>query len=169
MGLRSNSRVNRRRHRVIETLEKRVLLAGDLVGHWRADDLNAVVDDQAVGSTWTDVVGGVEASRTGTPVLAKGSVGGRSAVRFENSDGPDGLMIPSSISPLLDETDFSVVATFATSSTDLVGGTAAWLNNSGLVDANNLNFGQDWGLTMNPDGALSVGMGLGAPFASTTA
>ena len=169
MGLRSNSRVNRRRHRVIETLEKRVLLAGDLVGHWRADDLNAVVDDQAVVSTWTDVVGGVEASRTGTPVLAKGSVGGRSAVRFENSDGPDGLMIPSSISPLLDETDFSVVATFATSSTDLVGGTAAWLNNSGLVDANNLNFGQDWGLTMNPDGALSVGMGLGAPFASTTA
>ena len=89
----------------------------------------------------------------------KGAVGGRSAIRFETSDGVDGIKVAGSSSPLRTAEDFSVVATFATASTDLQGAQDQWYLNSGLVDANSRNFGRDWGLTINSEGAISAGMG----------
>ena len=153
--------IRHRRQRSIETLESRVLLAGDLVGQWVADDLNAELDDQAAVGAWTDAVNGVEGIAVGQPLLVKDAIGGRSAVRFETSDGNDGIKVAASVSPLRTAEDFSVFATFVTSSSDLQGGQDRWLSNSGLVDANSLNFGRDWGLTINSEGAISAGMGTG--------
>ena len=154
-----NSR--RRKHRTIETLERRVLLAGDLVGQWRADDLNVAYEDQAVVNTWNDSVQDAPAKANGSPLLVKEALGGRSVVRFETSDGIDGLDVGAVESPMRNIDDFSIVVAFATSSTDLLGGEDVWFKNSGLVDANNLGLGRDWGLTINSAGKLSGGMGGG--------
>ena len=148
-----------RRAALVETMEARVLLAGDLVGHWIADDLNTELDDQATVSRWTDTVSGIEGSAIGQPILAKGQIGGRSAIRFETSDGVDAIKVAGSVSPLRTAEDFSVFATFQTDSSELQGGRDVWFSNSGLVDANSRNFGRDWGLSINPEGAVSAGIG----------
>ena len=148
-----------RRAAFVETMEARVLLAGDLVGHWIADDLNAELDDQATVSRWADSVSGIEGSAIGQPILAKGQIGGRSAIRFETSDGVDAIKVAGSVSPLRTAEDFSVFATFQTDSSELQGGRDVWFSNSGLVDANSRNFGRDWGLSINPEGAISAGIG----------
>ena len=145
----------------LENLEPRVLLAGDLVAHWQAESLNSL-DDGALVASWTDSVGGtVAASFDGQPTLAKGAIGGRSAVRFTASDGIDSLKVGQAESPMSDRGDFSMAVVFSTSSSSLQGGNGDWFDNTGIVDANTLGFGKDWGLTINAAGEVSVGMATG--------
>ncbi len=165
-------RKNRLRGRVgahgIEGLESKRMLAGDLIAHWQADDLNETVDDQAVVTAWNDSSGGVVATASGQPTLIKDAIGGRSVVRFEPADGVDALRVPAANTPLRNAGDFSVIAVFATDSNQLQGDAGSWYDNSGLVDANTHGISKDWGVTINGAGQISAGMGGGFGTPSTS-
>ena len=154
--------------RSLEALEARHLLAGDLVGHWVADDLNATVADNGTISDWSDSVTAVSASSIGAPTLIQNSLGGRSVVRFQPDDGSDGFRIRAADNPVVAAPDFSVVVTFVTASNSLQGANDAWFMNTGLVDSNALGFSQDWGLSINAAGQISAGTGGGFASPQTT-
>ncbi len=160
---RRGRRAGRHRKSVLclEVLERRELLAADLVAHWLAHDL---LSQQSAGTPvvrWVDRVHGVATVTEGRPLLATAAVGDRAAVRFELSDGPDLLRVVEQNNPLRGQTDFSVVVVFATNSPDLRGDQGPWFENTGLVDASELGFTRDWGLSLNHAGQLSAGLGFG--------
>ena len=144
-----------------EVLERRELLTGDLIAHWRADSLDGTFDDGAIVTEWTDLVGGVNAASFGNPTVAAGAIGGRTAIRFAAGDGRDGLQIDKATNPLNGANDFSVAVVFATASNELVGANGHWFENTGLVDANEFGISADWGMSINSQGQLSAGMGGG--------
>ena len=156
------ARRRRRRSLIHEPLERRDLLAANLLAAWQADDLTASVQDAEAIVEWHDSVGGVTATANGAPRLATDVLDGHAAVRFSRSDGADSLTVPAASNPLAGAEDFSVVVAFATESTALNGGQAAWFLNTGLVDATDF-FGTtaDWGLVITSTGA--IGAGLGGP------
>ena len=151
-----------RSHRgTLESLEARVLLAGDLVAQWRAEDLSEILSDQAEVTEWVDSVASIQAVAEGQPRLIESALGGRSVIRLDTSDGIDGFKVTALKNPLSGANDFSVAVAFQTASTDLQGGQADWYKNSGLVDANSLGLTKDWGVSINAAGQLSAGMGSG--------
>ena len=107
-------------NRQLEMLERRVLLAGDLIARWQADSLNDVVGDSELVASWDDSVGGISSSAAGMPVLRKDAIGGRSAIEFDPSDGVDALTVPIVQNPMSGIGDFSVIVAFSTDSTSLV-------------------------------------------------
>ena len=147
----------------IESLEARQLLAGDLVAEWNADLIEGL-EDGALIESWADTSGGREAARNGTPTLAVGAIGGRNAVAFDPSDGADSLDVSAANSPLSLADDFSLSVVFKTQG-PTAGANGDWFQNTGIVDANQLGLGRDWGLTINSAGQLSSGMtgGFGQP------
>lgn len=155
--------------RSLESLEQRCLLAGDLVANWQAQALDAALSNGDVVTEWTDSVSGIVATNSGDPKLATGVFSGRAAVRFDASDGVDRLRISDSDSPISGATDFSVTIAFATASNDLVtGAEGQWYGHTGLVDANRLGFGKDWGLSINASGQLATGVTAGFGGSKTT-
>ena len=159
-------RVGDRRGTFLEPLEDRVLLAGDLVAHSCADSLNDGLADGQNVSSWTDFVGGVAATASGSPTLVKGALSGRSVVRFDPADGMDAFKVLGAVSPMNGANDFTVSVVFATSSSELQGGTTSWYQNTGLVDANRLNYARGWGIVLNQ--SAQVGAGLGSEFGQPT-
>ncbi len=145
----------------LEHLEPRQLLAGDLLAHWRADDLVAL-GDEAIVDEWTDQVADIPATRgDGTPQLVTDRLGGRAMVRFAEADGGDGLSVRPAFNPMAGATDFSALVAFVTSSSDLTGGTGDWFQNTGLVDANQLGWSMGWGISLNASGQAAAGLGNG--------
>ena len=141
-----------------ESLEARQMLAGDLIAHWRASDLQ--LDNGATVDTWTDTVSEIDARQSaGSPEFVQFGHGGRPAVRFDPSDGDDELRITSIANPLNNANDFSVTVAFAASET--VGDGQNWFDHTGLVDASNLGFSTDWGIAINAAGQVSTGLGGG--------
>ena len=157
----SKMRLGARRTRPqIERLEFRRLLVGDLVGHWLAHDLLDVAVDGETPSVWTDRVSGATAEPNGQPVFAATAAGGRAALSFDPTDGLDRFMIDATQSPVAGADDFSVVAVFATDATSHPTG-ANWLDQAGIVDANALGFGNDWGTSIDGNGAIAAGISGG--------
>ena len=144
------------RRNCLETLENRVLLAGDLVAHWRAQDLIETVSDGAEVETWIDSVGQREASKAGSPTLHHTSVGARAAIRFDPTDGNDLFKVSGDDNPVRDTNDFSVSVVFATSATNQRDGDD-WFRNTGIVDSNSLGFSEDWGIALNSNGDVLAG------------
>ena len=145
-----------------ELLEPRVLLAGDLVAHWLAQDLIETVEEGGVVSAWTDKIGQVKATLDeGQPVLQHTSVGARAAIRFDGSDGKDLLQVAAADSPMAGADDFSIVVVFATSATDFESGGTDWFRNTGIVDATRLGFAADWGMAINKSGQVMAGISSG--------
>ena len=114
-----------------ESLEPRLLLAGDLVANWTADDLNSTLNDGSTVTAWVDSVAGIVATGVGTPRLAQGVLSGRSTIRFDGSDGADALIVDDNASPVSNAGDFSVSLVFVTDSNALVGGNDNWYSNTG--------------------------------------
>ncbi len=160
--LRHRSGLTRRGHQrgrlSLETLEPRRLLAADLVAHWSAEQLS---QDVAAGDAWIDSVAGVSAIASGEPGVVTDQPSGRSFVDFQADDGADLFVVHPDLSPLTNANDFSVVVAFRTSATDLTGASDSWFRNTGVVDANQMGFGEDWGLSINAAGQLATGMGAG--------
>ncbi|MCP4193349.1 MAG: tandem-95 repeat protein [Planctomycetaceae bacterium] len=153
----------------LEQLEQRVLLAADLISHWRAEDLVASLEDGMSAPAWNDRIATTPALQEGTPRLAHGILGGRASMQFDASDGPDGYEVAYLENKLNGANDFSIAVVFATSSTQLVGdGTGNWFQGTGLVDANTLGFGRDWGIAISGNGRISAGMGNGFGHPPTT-
>ena len=161
----SHARRKWRHHSALESLETRQLLAGDLTGHWVAEDLAAALADGERVASWTDRVAGITATSLGEPQLAHRALNQSASVRFQRSDGIDTLTVPAASSPLSGASDFSLAVVFATESQNLNGGTNVWFLNTGLVDGTGF-FGTtaDWGLVLTAAG--QVGAGLGAPVSS---
>ncbi|MCP4191799.1 MAG: tandem-95 repeat protein [Planctomycetaceae bacterium] len=163
-------RSSRRRLKVpfcFESVEPRLLLAGDLVAHWRADDL---VDRHADGESvaeWTDRVDGVAAVGLGAPVVIHDGMGGRASIRFDSTGSQDGFRVSSTDSPLSNANDFSLVVMFASDqrSTNLA---ESWYQGAGLVHANSLGFSQDWGISLMSTGQVATGLGAGLGQPSTS-
>ena len=149
--LRKNSRTRSRKTRNLEFLESRQLLAGDLIAHWSADDIQGIEDGASLAA-WTDLVSGVslEAANASQPTLVRNAVGGRSMLEFNGSES-DSLQADPSDSPMSDIGDFSIAVSFATDSNMHLGqnATQAWFENSGLVDGNSLGLANDWGISIN--------------------
>ena len=145
----------------MEVLERRELLAADLVAHWLAHDLLAQQAEGAPIVRWVDRVHGVATATEGQPFLVAAAAGDRAAIRFDPSDGLDLLRVAEQNNPLRSQTDFAVVVVFATSSADLRGDQGPWFENTGLVDASELGFTRDWGVSLNHTGQLSAGLGFG--------
>ena len=154
----TRNRPSRKKSRRIETLEDRCLLAGDLIAHWRAD---SIVDAAAVVSEWTDSVSQISSISEGTPMLSAGTFGGRDSVRFDGTDGSDGLHVALGDNPVNSLSAFSIVVAFSTDSDSLAGTDGPWYEATGLVDANALGFSQDWGVAINQEGRIGVGLGGG--------
>lgn len=145
----------------LEHLEDKMLLAGDLVGHWRADDLNGSFADQEVVTNWLDGVAAIDGTAIGQPTLIKDAINGRSSVRFSAEDGHDGFLVDKSVNPMASVGDYTVVVAFVTASSNLMGSDGHWYDNSILVDGNRLGFGGDWGFSINQAGQLATGLGGG--------
>ncbi len=167
-GVRRGDLLRKSRQRSLEQLETRCLLAGDLIAHWVADDLDSGGADVAPVTEWVDSVAGREVGAIGTPLKIANSIGGRASVQFDPSDGDDGFRLRSTNNPLVRADDFSVLVAFRTDSTSLVGQQGDWYNNTGLVDSNAMGFSRDWGLSINAAGQLSAGMGAGFGMPTTT-
>ena len=151
------NRNRKRKSRQFESFEDRRLLAGDLVAHWVADDLNeTVIEDQPI-TQWLDRVAQLPAAANGAPGLATNQLGGRSAVRFDATDGEDYFVIGRDDNPISNANDFTVVVAFATSATT-TGGNGDWFENTALVDADGLGFTEGWGITINQAGQASAGL-----------
>ncbi len=167
--LRSRFRASRKHlhHcRGVELLEPRQLLAGDMVGRLVADDLRPDVGDGAVIEQWVDVVSQESAIASGQPTLIHDRFSGRAAIRFDASDGDDAFRIDKTSSPVVAAEDFSVMVAFATSG-PTQGSGMPWFAGTGLVDANTLGLGQDWGMTLTNDGQASAGLGAGGAVTAT--
>jgi hypothetical protein len=150
-----------------ETLEAKSLLAGDLTAHWVADSLTAANPQGGPIGVWTDSQASIPATSAGQPILVPNQIGGRAVLRFDPSNGIDNFFVDSTVNPLSRANDFSVTVAFRTDSSSLVGTNGPWFNNTALVDANQLGFGRDWGLTINAAGQISSGISGG--FASPPA
>ena len=150
-----------RKPRILEPLEARRYLAGDLVAHWLANDLTAGLEDGARVAEWSDSVGMAGAQATGDPVLISDAIGGRAAVRFDAADGGDSLAVSSTSNPMSGADDFSVVVAFATSSNQLPDAANDWFEGINLAHSNRLGFAADWGITLNADGRAGAGIGVG--------
>ena len=148
----------RRLQNVCESLENRVMLAGDLIAHWIADSLNETVDQLQPVTTWLDRVDGDPAVADGTPRLVKDRFGGRSFVRFH---GEDAFEVASAVAPLNDASDFSVTLVFATDEMLTTGNAPDWFQHTALVNSSTLGFGADWGIALDGDGSITTGLGRG--------
>ncbi|MDG2380298.1 MAG: Ig-like domain-containing protein, partial [Pirellulaceae bacterium] len=146
---------------VLESLEDRRLLAGDLVAQWRAEDLNHLLNDGDQVSNWSDSIAAVPTKNRGTPTLIKQQYGGRSTVRFHPSDGDDSLRISIADNPINRADNFSVIVTFVSDSQTLPGENGNWFEGAGLVDANALGFSKGWGIAMNSQGQIGAGLESG--------
>ena len=104
------------------------------------------------------------ARASGTPNMIHDRFGGRSAIRFDASDGADSFRIELADNPTSEATDFSVAVVFATDQT-AEGNDQPWFRNTGLVDANTQAFGYGWGIAITSTGQVTAGMddGLGRP------
>ena len=142
-----------------ECLETRCLLAGDLIGHWNADSLNATLDDGETVGSWLDIAGGAAADSSGTPTLVKDALFGRSVVRFDRADGADLFTVAADASPMSQIEDFTIAVVFATVDQELNAG-PHWFNNTGLVDGTIVRgFAPTWGLVLNEQGQIGAGLG----------
>lgn len=146
------------RHPHVEQLESKRLLAGDLTAFWSADDLDASLYNDGIISSWTDSVGGIEATAHGIPRLVPHSMGSQSGVRF---NGSSTFVIPATTNPISGAAEFSASVTFRTLATNLAGDTGHWFTNSGLLDMSRFGFSPDWGLSINRSGQIATGMGRG--------
>lgn len=163
LSRKKTKKTNRLRRCQTESLEARIVLAGDLVGHWVAEDLQVEPEGFL---EWQDRVNQVEASRSaGDPAHVAGALGGRSVVRFDAADGGDMLEVSALENPVSQADDFTIVVALATTTSDLVGGNGEWYQNTGLVNSNTLGFSPDWGISLNAAGqaAFGLGAGLGQP------
>jgi hypothetical protein len=152
----------------LEKLEARVLLAGDLVGHWRAQELRDTVDDGALVQQWNDLSSDIVAEPDGQPILVHDGVNGRAIVRFSGNDGADLFRVPADQSPMSGAEDFTIAVSFLTNSDELRGDAGDWFSHTGLVDGSRLGITTDWGLSINSSGRLAagVGEGFGAPIST---
>ena len=151
------------RHRAwqIESLESRVLLAGDLVAHWVAEDLAHELENGQEVTEWIDRIGKVSAKSGGNPTLTTDYLGGRAVVRFDSSDVKDWFELSAAENPLSNVTDFAVAVHFVSDSESLKGDTANWYDGTSIVHSNRLGFAADWGVALNGDGHASAGFGGG--------
>ena len=154
--------------RGVECLEPRVLLAGDLVAHWRANDLLVDLQDGQAVSEWSDSVAGITANASGTPTLVGNAIGGRAVVRLDTFEGKDSYEVHSSESPLSAANDFSIVVMFTTGSQTLEGDNENWHDGVGLIHSNQLGFAKDWGIALNASGQIAAGVSGGFGRASTS-
>ena len=140
------------------------MLAVDLVAQFMADQLQDQVAHEGVISEWTDTDSQYVARANGAPSLIHDRFGGRSAIRFNPSDGADSFRIDLADNPISEANDFSVLVVFATDQ-PAVGNDQQWFRNTGLVDANTQAFGYGWGIAITSSGDVSAGMGdgLGKP------
>jgi hypothetical protein len=127
-----------------------------LIDAWRASDLAVLNDGDAIGS-WRSISNRIlTGSLTDQPLLRKGvtPVGGE-AVRFNL----DWLRIPAN-SPVAGLTNFSIALVFRAGA---VGGnnSSQWYGKSGIVDAEEGGVTRDWGVVIDQNGKL--GLGIGAP------
>lgn len=142
-------------------------MAGDLVAHWRAQDLVADFEDGSTVSGWIDNVGSVVATGAGSPVLRHTALGGRAAIEFAPSDGIDSFEVGNLESPMSDADEFTLAVVFSTSATQLQGTSGQWYNDTPLIDAYGLGFANDWGVTLNAEGRVGVGLGQTAAAPTT--
>ena len=133
---------------------------GDMIARLFADAVKPEVADGEVVTQWVDTVDEMPAIANGEPTLVHDRFSGRAAMRFDASNGIDLFRIDKAANPLVDAEDFSVAVAFATIG-PARGNGMPWFAGSGLVDANTLGLGQDWGVTLTEDGQASAGLGSG--------
>ena len=154
-----------------ESLEARVLLAGDLVAHWQADSLVDSLSDGATVAEWSDGVGQRAAAVVqGEPILQYASVDGRASVRFDAADGGDLLEVSPVVNPIAGATDYSLVVVFSTADTDIRDDGDKWFNKTGIVDGNQNGFSADYGTAISSSGQIVAGTSVtfGVPGANVT-
>ena len=159
--IRMNDKKRRRRRFLGEPLERRMLLAADLIAHWLADDLTDQLADGQALSTWQDAVADLPASSVGTPSYTANRFGGRATVLFDNVEARDALTVASRHSPISGRTDFSITVAFASTNTDLPDDPIDWHAGIGMVHSNRLGFSLDWGISLHTEGTVAAGVGSG--------
>ena len=126
---------------------------------WTADSLADT--NNAPVMIWTDLNGGVAATNTAaaqSPRLILNEINGHSAVRFASSSSQY-LLVPSGSSPISGATAFSIAVVFKTGTAG-AGSSSYWYNNTGLVDAEQGGYQNDWGLAYSSAGQVGGGVGF---------
>ena len=152
-------RSGHRRFHGLERLETRHLLAGHLVAHWNANDLNDSFEDGETVDSWLDQVSGITATAFGEPSLGKDAIFGRSVLRFDPAGGDDSFRVAADENPLSGAGDFTVSVVFATDQ-PLNNNGDEWFQGMGLVDTTVFNgLTPSWGLSLNQHGQVLAGLG----------
>lgn len=128
------------------------------VAIWNADSIAGNTGDMV--TTWTDTVGGKVATQNGAgnlPTLALAELGTHNTVHF-NGAQTQSLQVADVDSPISGATNFSIAVVFK-SSTAGAGGEGQWYQNTGIVDAEQPGTTEDWGIVLNGNGRVGVGIG----------
>jgi len=123
------------------------------VDTWRAADLDVLLVHGAAVSTWNSASNRLASVVGSSPVFKKSATpSGASAVHFDHAR----LMVPSS--PVAGLTNFSLVVVFKVDQAGVDDG-SGWSTKSGLVDANQIGFTNDWGFSVRETGYVAFGTG----------
>ena len=115
-------------------------------------------DGQPV-SIWTDLVASKNATTdNASPTLTTNALNGRNVVTFNGST--QDLIVAAGDSPIGGKQQFTVAVVFRPHAVG-AGDDAQWYNNSGLVDAEQGGYTQDWGLVWNGNSKVGAGIGDG--------
>lgn len=120
---------------------------------WRADDLSALDNGDAVGS-WNSMSNRLATAAVGSlPLMVKNAtVSGKPSVHFDNSR----MTIPSS--PVGGLNAFSLVVVFKADQAG-VNDKSGWSGKTGIVDANETGTANDWGFAIRDTSFICFGTG----------
>ena len=126
---------------------------------WTADSLTDT--NNAPVMNWADLnasIAATNASFTQAPRLVRNEINGHNAVRF-SSGSSQYLAVAAQDSPISAATSFSIAVVFKTGVAG-VGGNSFWYNNTGLIDAEQGGYQNDWGLAYTASGQVAGGAGF---------
>jgi len=128
---------------------------------WDADTLSGAAGSAV--STWvaTNGVNTASQSAAGTgvaPVFAPGALNGHHAVHFTGSSSSV-LGIPAGHNPVSGVTNFTVALVFRTATPGYFGSNQQWWECAGLIDAEQPDKQNDWGICFTRDGRVGGGIG----------
>ncbi|MEO8350085.1 MAG: autotransporter-associated beta strand repeat-containing protein, partial [Chthoniobacteraceae bacterium] len=127
--------------------------------NWSASTLTGATGDPV--TDWVDQVGGISATsfNASAPTLGVGTLNGQNVVRFDNAT-QQALIVQPADNPVGGQSAYSIALVFRTSTNGVTTGTNnQWWQNTGLVDAEEPNAVNDWGLVINANGEVGGGNG----------
>lgn len=126
---------------------------------WTADSLE--LTNNAPVISWQDIHQNVPAANVvaRAPVLIKKELNGHNVVRFTSAKSTS-LVVAGENSPIGGATSFTIALVFKTGSAGVsISASDQWYRHTGLIDSEQPDKQNDWGMSYNPAGQIAAGAG----------